>query len=117
VDEDLLGSFRLGAFGGPFSELAVDEGRSGANQADEVGALTARQRSWADSMSLRAIASRAAREPDPLVTLVRYPTVAKVDQYRVCRTQMHLTLLTCQAAKASGSAVQQQSAATRPTYI
>src|SRR5512146_2652672 len=46
------------------------------------GAFTARQRAWADSMSLNAIASPAAREPGPLVTLVtlvRWRTVAKVD--------------------------------------
>src|ERR1022692_1378163 len=43
------------------------------------GAFTARQRSCADSMSLNAIARPAAREPGPLVTLVRRLTVAKVD--------------------------------------
>src|SRR5512146_2653368 len=46
------------------------------------GAFTARQRAWADSMSLNAIASPAAREPGPLVTLVtlvRWRTVAKLD--------------------------------------
>ena len=35
--------------------------------------------SWAASMSLNAIASPAAREPDPLVILLRWRTVAKVD--------------------------------------
>jgi hypothetical protein len=43
------------------------------------GALTARQSAWADSMSLKAIATPAAREPGPLVTRVRSLTVAKVD--------------------------------------
>jgi hypothetical protein len=41
--------------------------------------LTARHRAWADSMSLNAMARPAAREPGPLVTLVRCRTVAKVD--------------------------------------
>jgi hypothetical protein len=41
--------------------------------------LTARQWSWADSMSLNAMASPAAREPGPLVILLRCLTVAKVD--------------------------------------
>src|SRR5438477_2172586 len=48
-------------------------------RATRWGALTARQRSCADSMSLNAIASPAAREPGPLVTFVRWRTVAKVD--------------------------------------
>ena len=61
-----LGGFRLGVLAGSFDEFAVDEGRSGADQGDEVGALTARQRSCADSMSLNAMASPAAREPGPL---------------------------------------------------
>lgn len=43
------------------------------------GLLTARQRSWADSMSLKAIARPAALDPGPLVTLVRSRTVANVD--------------------------------------
>jgi hypothetical protein len=52
---------------------------SAPDESDEVGALTARHRCWADSMSLNAIATPAARDPGPLVT--RYPrrTVAKVD--------------------------------------
>jgi K+-sensing histidine kinase KdpD len=37
VDQDLLGSFRLGVLAGPFDEFSVDEGRSGADQGDEVG--------------------------------------------------------------------------------
>ncbi len=41
--------------------------------------MTARHRSWADSISLNAIASPAAREPGPLVTLVRSRTVENVD--------------------------------------
>jgi hypothetical protein len=40
----------------------------------------ARQQAWADSMSLNAIATPAAREPGPpLVTHCRSLTVAKVD--------------------------------------
>ena len=41
--------------------------------------MTARQRRWADSKSLNAIAMLAAREPGPLVTRCRNRTVAKVD--------------------------------------
>jgi hypothetical protein len=37
-------------------ELAAGEGRSGADQGDQVGAFTARQRCCADSMSLNAMA-------------------------------------------------------------
>jgi hypothetical protein len=38
-----------------------------------------RQWSWAAWMSLNAIASPAVLEPGPLVTLVRWRTVANVD--------------------------------------
>jgi len=38
-----------------------------------------RQRAWADSISLNAMARPAAREPGPLVTFVLCRTVAKVD--------------------------------------
>src|ERR1700716_4182436 len=41
--------------------------------------LTARQRAWADSTTLNTIASPAARDPAPLLTLVRRRTVAKDD--------------------------------------
>ncbi len=37
VDQDRLGCFGLCLLAGPFHELAVDEGRSGADQGDEVG--------------------------------------------------------------------------------
>ena len=47
--------------------------------ATRCGALTMRQRRWADSISLNAIASAAAFDPWPLVTFVRRRTVAKVD--------------------------------------
>src|SRR6478609_3110021 len=48
-------------------------------RATRWGALTERQRDWAASMSLNAIARPAAREPGPLVTLLRCRTVANVD--------------------------------------
>jgi hypothetical protein len=51
-----------------FDQLAVDEGCTGPDERDEVGAFTMRQRCWADSMSLNAIATPAARFPGPLVT-------------------------------------------------
>jgi hypothetical protein len=38
-----------------------------------------RHRAWADSMSLNAMASPAAREPGPLVIFVLCLTVAKAD--------------------------------------
>ena len=80
VDEDLYRRLRVGGgFVGSFDELAGLERRAGADERDQVRALTARQRSWAASMSLNAIASPAAREPGPRVILVRCRTVAKVD--------------------------------------
>ena len=50
--------------------------------------MTARQRSWAASISLNAMAIPAALEPGPLVTLVWCLTVAKVDSYGVGRAQV-----------------------------
>ena len=47
--------------------------------ATRCGALTMRQWSCADSISLNAMASPAARDPGPLVILVRCRTMAKVD--------------------------------------
>jgi hypothetical protein len=64
---------------GSFDQFAVDKRAPARTSATRCGAFTARQRSCADSMSLNAIASPAAREPGPLVTLVRCRTVAKVD--------------------------------------
>src|SRR4051795_9589748 len=46
--------------------------------ATRCGPLTARQRSWAASMSLNAMASPAVREPGPRVSFVRCRTVANV---------------------------------------
>lgn len=48
-------------------------------RATRCGALTERQRDWAASMSLNAIARPAARDPGPLVTLLRWRTVANVE--------------------------------------
>src|SRR5580693_4223625 len=48
-------------------------------RATRWGAFTQRQRSCAASMSLKAMARPAAREPGPLVTLVRCLTMAKAD--------------------------------------
>ena len=62
-----------------FDEFPVLEAGTGADERDEMGAFTTRQCDWADAMSLNAIASPAAREPGPLVTLVRCRTVANVD--------------------------------------
>ena len=39
VDQDRLGGFGLGLLAGSFDEFAVDEGRSGADQGDEVGCV------------------------------------------------------------------------------
>src|SRR4029453_18452676 len=58
----------------PLSNLAPAR-----TSATRCGPLTARQRSWAASSSLKAIASPAALEPGPLVTRVRSRTEAKVD--------------------------------------
>src|SRR3954447_20514920 len=48
-------------------------------RATRWGAFTARQRAWAASISLNAMAMPAALDPGPLVTLVRCRTVANVD--------------------------------------
>jgi hypothetical protein len=39
VDQDRLGGFGLGLLAGPFDEFAAGEGRSGADQGDEVGCV------------------------------------------------------------------------------
>ena len=52
-------------------------GRS-SNDGMPPSALTARQRSWAASISLHAMAIPAALEPGPLVTLVRCLPVVTV---------------------------------------
>ena len=51
---DLLGDCPLGGSvaGGSFHEHAGFEAGAGTDQGDEVGALTARQRVWAGSISL-----------------------------------------------------------------
>ena len=69
VDESTGRSMSL-----PFSNTAPARTR-----ATRCGAFTARQRASAASISLNAIASPAAREPGPLVTLLLKRTVAKVD--------------------------------------
>src|SRR5580704_2995114 len=56
------------------------------------GALTARHRVCADSMSLNAIATPAAREPGPLVTRWRSLTVAKGGLDRVGGAQVNPVL-------------------------
>src|SRR5215831_2303031 len=70
----------------PFMKVAPSRTR-----ATRCGALTMRQWSWADWISLKAMASPAARDPGPLVTLVRCRTVAKVDSI-VSRMQVHPVL-------------------------
>ena len=75
--------------GGVDSRVAGSPGRSASfplmkvaparTSATRCGALTMRQWSCADSISLNAMASPAARDPGPLVILVRCRTVAKVD--------------------------------------
>ena len=79
MDGDLLGCCGWGVVVGSFDNFAGLEHRAGADEATRWGALTARQRSWAASMSLNAMASPAARDPGPLVILLRWRTVAKVD--------------------------------------
>jgi hypothetical protein len=62
-----------------FDKGSFLEDSLGADQATRRGPLTARQQSWAESMSLNAIARSAALDLGPLVTLVRSRTVANVD--------------------------------------
>jgi hypothetical protein len=47
-------------FVGTFDQEALLEPGAAPDERDEVGALTARHRCWADSMSLNAIATPAA---------------------------------------------------------
>jgi hypothetical protein len=65
----------LGVLVGSFDELAGFEHGAGTDERDKMRGVTARQRSWAASMSLNAIANPAAREPGPLVILLRCLTV------------------------------------------
>jgi hypothetical protein len=70
-------------------QTAISSGRStrmprsnrapARTSATRWGAITARQRAWADSTSLKTIARAAAALPAPLVTFVRSRTVANVD--------------------------------------
>src|SRR5215204_4314124 len=71
----------LGAAGwvGRSTSLPRSNRAPARTRATRWGAFTARQRVWAASMSLNAIARPAAFDPGPLVTLVRCRTVAKVD--------------------------------------
>jgi len=62
-------------------------------RATRCGPLTARQRSWAASSSLNAIASPAALEPGPLVTRVRSRTEEKVDSRLLCQAAFGVVAL------------------------
>jgi hypothetical protein len=89
VDQDLLGGGWV-VFGGAFDQFSALEAGAGADELDQVGgAFTARQRDWAASMTLNAIANPAAREPGPFVTFVRLRTVAKVDSRRALDPPAH----------------------------
>ena len=79
VDQDLYAAVSTGWPSGRSTSLPASKRAPARTSATRWGALTARQRSWAASMSLNAIARPVAREPGPLVTLVRCRTVAKVD--------------------------------------
>ena len=39
VDQDRLGSFRLGVLAGPFDQFPVDKGRSSPHERDKVGCV------------------------------------------------------------------------------
>ncbi len=71
-----------------FDEDAAFESCAARTNATRCGALTARQRCCADSISLNAIAIPAAREPGPLVTRWRSRTVTNVDPDRVGGAQV-----------------------------
>jgi len=64
---------------GSFDELPFSNRAPARTSGTRWGAMTARQRCCADSMSLNAMATPAAREPGPLVMRCRGRTVAKVD--------------------------------------
>jgi hypothetical protein len=69
-----------------FDELAVDEGRPGPDERDQVGCVDHAPAALADSITLKAIARTAALDPWPFVTLVRSRTVAKVDSIGLVAT-------------------------------
>jgi hypothetical protein len=63
----------LGVFVGSFDELPLVKVAPARTSATRWGALTARQRVWAASMSVNAMANPAAREPGPLGVLAVVP--------------------------------------------
>ena len=77
----------MGWSSGRSTSLPASKRAPARTRATRWGALTTRQRAWAASMSLNAIASPAAFEPGPLVTLVRCRTVAKVDSIVILSAQ------------------------------
>ena len=70
ANQDLLVGFFLSLPAGPLDEFAVGEGRARADHGNEVGAVTACQRSCAASMSLNAIGTASA-PPDHAADAVR----------------------------------------------
>src|ERR1700684_3841351 len=64
---------------GRSTSLPLTKTAPARTRATRCGALTARHRSWRDSISLKPMATAAAREPGPLVILVRCLTVANLD--------------------------------------
>src|SRR3954466_10420770 len=86
----------------PLTKLAPARTR-----ATRWGPLTARQRSWAASISLNAIANPAARDPGPRVTFVRCRTVANVDSIVILSLQddQAFELLLCVVNAVAGVAV------------
>src|SRR5215471_16485838 len=79
MGERQAASFVVDESTGRFMSLPFSNTAPARTRATRCGAFTARQRASAASISLNAIARPAAREPGPLVTLVRCRTVAKVD--------------------------------------
>lgn len=67
----------LGDVGVTLDELSLVECGAGADERDQVGALTARHRSWAACNSLKAIARPPARLSGRLVARVRSRTVER----------------------------------------
>ena len=83
VDQDLLDGFRPGRLGGlvlgSFDELAVGEGRPGADERDQVGCVDHAPAALGGLDQLEGHRQGGGLDPWPLVAFVRSLTVANVD--------------------------------------
>ena len=79
MDQDLYAASSVVGSSGRSTSLPLSNRAPARTSATRWGALTARQRDCAASISLNAMAIPAPRDPGPLVILLRLRTVEKVD--------------------------------------